>query len=102
MATPIHFQACNGLHTIKREHLDEEGGRTTFDADEHDLWQAGYVKVATVREHIEANDLEALEDFFCEGPDDGELSDAAIEHAAKLEQARTLGYQSKSDGGSDV
>lgn len=74
----IKFDACNGEHTIKREHLDEEGERTLYDAAEFDLWAAGYVKIAhlakflaRIERHTDIAGKEMIddfEDFLSEGP----------------------------------
>jgi hypothetical protein len=107
----IHFQACNGLHMIKREHLDEEGDRTTHDADEHDLWQAGYVRIELVHRLTTAimeqhecpcdggNDAcrctwclaAAFDDALAEGPEDewgGVFADAPQGYLPELSESK--------------
>jgi hypothetical protein len=83
----IQYEACNGTHTIKREHLDEEGERTTYNVTEWDMWRAGYIDPARLETLLHAISetgcecpgshadtcpvliAEALEDFIAEGPD---------------------------------
>lgn len=63
---PVEFDACNGTHIIKREHRrDAEGGVSLHDADEWDIWRAGYIKI----ERLLSLEGAELDDFIAEGPD---------------------------------
>lgn len=71
-AESIGYAGCAGTAKIHVHFQDDDGDKRTEPATEFDLWRAGYAKIETVRLHIEADDLEALEDFFCEGPEASE------------------------------
>jgi hypothetical protein len=54
---PITFMGCDGEHRIKREHLDEEGETTLFDAEPFDMWRAGYADIKQVEAFVTRMEL---------------------------------------------